>query len=103
MLGQLAREKPCLVQAALARRVPAVFATALYVGYGGLVSYGSDFYAEGFQAARLVERILHGARPRDVPVEGADRIDLAVNLNTAARLGVVVPRNLLLRADTLRR
>lgn len=91
------------LDAALARRLPAVFATALYVGYGGLVSYGSDYYAEGFQAARLVERILRGARPQDVPVEGADRIDLAINLNTAARLGVAVPRNLLLRADTLRR
>lgn len=92
-----------ILDASLARRLPAVFATALYVGYGGLVSYGSDYYAEGFQAARLVERILRGARPSSVPIEGADRIDLAINLNTAARLGVAVPRNVLLRADTLRR
>ena len=92
-----------MLDASLSRRLPAVFATALYVGYGGLASYGSDYYAEGFQAARLVERILRGARPQQVPVEGADKIDVAINLNTAARLGVSVPRNVLLRADTLRR
>lgn len=92
-----------MLDASLARRLPSIFATALYVGYGGLASYGSDYYAEGFQAARLVERILRGSRPQDVPVEGADRIDVAINLNTAARLGIAVPRNVLLRADTLRR
>jgi putative ABC transport system substrate-binding protein len=85
------------------RRVPAVFQASFYVGYGGLASYGSDYYAEGVQAARLVERILHGTRPRDLPVEGADRLHLAVNLKTAATLGVAVPRKILLRADTLRR
>ena len=69
----------------------------------GLASYGSDYYAEGFQAARLVARILRGARPQELPVEGADKLDLAVNLKTAAALGLTVPRKILLRADTLRR
>jgi putative ABC transport system substrate-binding protein len=92
-----------ILDASLARRMPAVFATALYVGYGGLASYGSDYYAEGFQAARMVERILRGARAQDLPVEAADGIDLAINLNTATRLGIVVPRKVLLRADTIRR
>lgn len=94
---------PALLEASLGLGVPAVFPVALYVGYGGLVSYGSDFYAEGFQAARQVERILRGVRPRDLPVEGADKIDLAINLNTAQMLGLAVPRKVLLRADTIRR
>ena len=92
-----------LLDASIAARFPAVFPAALYVGYGGLVSYGSDYYAEGFQAARLVEKILHGARPGSLPIEAAERIDLAINLETARRLGLSVPRKILLRADTIRR
>jgi putative ABC transport system substrate-binding protein len=92
-----------LLELSISSRIPAVFATSLYVGHGGLVSYGSDYYAEGAQAARLVAKILRGARAGDLPVEGADRIDLAVNLKTATSLGLAVPRKLLLRADTIRR
>lgn len=92
-----------LLEASLAAGVPAVFPATLYVGYGGLVSYGSDFYAEGQQAARLVDRILRGTRPQDLPVESTDKIDLAVNLNTAQLFGLAVPRKVLLRADTIRR
>lgn len=92
-----------LLDLSLAMRIPAVFTASFYVGYGGLTSYGADYYAEGFQAARLVARILRGARPQELPVEGVDKLDLAVNLKTAADLGLTVPRKILLRADTLRR
>jgi putative ABC transport system substrate-binding protein len=92
-----------ILEASLKSRVPAVFTTALWIGHGGLVSYGPDYYAQGVQAAGLVARILRGARPSDVPVEGADRIELAVNLKTADLLGVTVPRKVLLRAETFRR
>jgi len=92
-----------ILQASLASRIPAVFTTALWVGHGGLVSYGPDYYAQGLQAAGLVAKILRGARPQDVPVEGADRIELAVNLKTADLLGITVPRKVMLRADALRR
>jgi len=92
-----------LLEHSLASRVPTVFATALWVGHGGLVSYGPDSYAEGVQAASLVGKILRGSQPRDLPVEGAERIDLAVNLKTAELLGLTVPRKILLRADAFRR
>jgi putative ABC transport system substrate-binding protein len=92
-----------ILEHSLARRVPAIFTTALWVGHGGLVSYGPDSYAEGVQAATLVAKILRGVRPQDLPVEGADRIDLAVNLKTSELLGLTVPRKILLRADTFRR
>lgn len=92
-----------LLEVSLSSRIPAVFATSLWVGYGGLASYGPDYHAEGVQAARLVAKILRGARPGDLPVEGADRVDLAVNVKTASLLGVAVPRKILLRADTIRR
>ena len=92
-----------IIEQSLALRVPAVFGTALWVGYGGLVSYGPDYYAQGVQAAALVAKIRRGARPQDLPVEGAEKIDLAVNLKTADLLGLAVPRKILLRADAFRR
>ena len=92
-----------ILERSLALRVPAVFGTALWIGYGGLISYGPDYYAQGVQAAALVAKILRGARPQDLPVEGAERIDLAVNLKTADLFGLAVPRKILLRADAFRR
>ncbi len=92
-----------IIEQSLALRAPAVFGTALWVGYGGLMSYGPDYYAQGAQAAALVAKIRRGARPQDLPVEGAEKIDLAVNLKTAEVLGLTVPRKILLRADAFRR
>jgi putative ABC transport system substrate-binding protein len=92
-----------LIERSLALRVPVVFGTALWVGYGGLMSYGPDYYAQGVQAAGLVAKVLRGTHPRDLPVEGAQKIDLAVNLKTAELFGLTVPRTILLRADAFRR
>ncbi len=92
-----------ILEASLAARVPAAFTSALWVGHGGLVSYGPDYFAQGVQAGSLIAKLLHGARPHDVPVEGADKVDLAVNLKTADLLGLSVPRKILLRADGFRR
>jgi putative ABC transport system substrate-binding protein len=92
-----------ILEKSLAARVPAVFSSSIWIEHGGLASYGTEYYAQGVQAARLVSKILRGARPGDLPVEGADKIDLAVNLKTASNLGLAVPRKILLRADTIRR
>jgi ABC-type uncharacterized transport system substrate-binding protein len=78
---------------------PALFYNTFWAQAGALVSYGSDPNAEGVQAARLVARILRGERPQDLPVEGANKIELTINLKTARRLGVSVPREILVRAD----
>jgi putative ABC transport system substrate-binding protein len=92
-----------IIERSLAQRIPVVFGTALWVGYGGLTSYGPDYYTQGVQAGGLVAKILRGTQPQDLPVEGAERIDLAVNLKTADLLGITVPRKILLRADAFRR
>lgn len=92
-----------ILEVSLSSRVPAIFPTAAWVVRGGLVSYGPDYYAQGIQAARLVAKVLRGTKPQDLPVEGADRIELAVNLKTAALLGVKVPPKVFLRADRLER
>lgn len=78
---------------------PAIFANAFWVRAGGLVSYGHDDYEEGVQAARLVARILRGARPEDLPVEAVNLVKFAINMKTARFLKLDVPRVLLLRAD----
>jgi putative ABC transport system substrate-binding protein len=92
-----------IIERSLALRLPTVFGTALWVGYGGLMSYGPDYYAQGVQAASLVAKILRGERPQDLAVEGAEKIDLAVNLKTAELLGLTVPRKIMLRANAFRR
>jgi putative ABC transport system substrate-binding protein len=92
-----------ILEKSVASRLPAVFPSTLWVEHGGLVSYGADYRGEGLQAARLVAKILRGARPQDLPIEGAEKIDLAVNLKTAALLGLNVPRKVLLRAEWILR
>jgi ABC-type uncharacterized transport system substrate-binding protein len=92
-----------MLEASLRSRIPVVFGTALWVSRGGILSYGPDHHAQGVQAARLAAKILRGARPQDLPVEGARKIELAINLRTASQFGVTVPRRLVARAERLLR
>src|SRR5262249_16009642 len=92
-----------ILEASLKSQVPAVFTTGRWDGHGGLPASGPPSHPPRVQAASLVARIVGGARPADVPVEGADRIELAVNLKTADLLGITVPRKVMLRAETFRR
>jgi putative ABC transport system substrate-binding protein len=80
-------------------RIPVIAPWREYAAAGGLLSYGQDI-AESFRrAATYADRILRGARPGDLPIEQPTRIHLAVNSKTAKALGLVIPRDLLLRAD----
>lgn len=92
-----------ILDKSLKSRVPAIFATAHWVARGGLVSYGPDLYAQGVQAAGIVARILQGTRPQDLPIESADNIALAINLETARLFRLDVPRKILFRADVIQR
>jgi ABC-type uncharacterized transport system substrate-binding protein len=92
-----------ILDKSLKSRVPAVFATAHWVARGGLVSYGPDLYAQGVQAAGLVARILQGTRAQDLPIESADDIALAINLETARLFRLDVSRQILFRADVIQR
>jgi putative tryptophan/tyrosine transport system substrate-binding protein len=78
---------------------PAIFPWSFWVQAGGAASYGADLYAEGVQAARLLAKILRGARPADLPVEGINKIELAVNLKTLRAFGVTIPTALAGRVD----
>ena len=81
--------------------VPSVFDSPYWVEAGALMSYGAGTVAMGQQAARLVAKILRGERPQDLPVEGANRIDLVINLKTAKQLHLTIPESALARADRL--
>jgi putative ABC transport system substrate-binding protein len=84
---------------ALAHRLPSVYSFPQEVEDGGLISYGVDLDDQYRRAAALIDKILKGARPADLPVEGPTRFTLAVNLRTATALGIAIPPALLARAD----
>ena len=66
---------------------------------GGLLSYGASFLDLFRRAADLVDKILRGTKPADIPVEQPTKFDLVINLKTAKALGLTVPHNLLVLAD----
>jgi putative ABC transport system substrate-binding protein len=84
---------------ALAARLPTIHSLREYVEAGGLMSYGPNIPDLLRRAADFVDKILHGARPADIPVEQPTKFDLVVNLTTAKALGLTVPDKLLARAD----
>jgi putative ABC transport system substrate-binding protein len=69
-----------------------------YVAAGGLMSYGPN-YADLFrQAADMVDKILRGTKPSDIPVEQPNKFELVINVKTAEALGITVPEPLLATA-----
>jgi putative ABC transport system substrate-binding protein len=90
-----------VLEAAAQQGLPAMFDGAFYVEHGGLASYGSDFHDTGKQAARLVDKILKGAKPAEIPVEVNAKIEFTINLNTAKALGLTIAPEVLFQADRL--
>ena len=84
---------------ALVSRLPTMYGARTYVEAGGLMSYGADYNDLFRRAAGYVDKILRGARPRDLPVEQPTTFALIINLTTAKALGVQIPPMLLARAD----
>jgi ABC-type uncharacterized transport system substrate-binding protein len=80
-------------------RLPAIYFFRFFVTDGGLVSYGVDRSDSFRRAAAYVDRILRGAKPADLPVEGPTKFELVINLKTAKALGLDVPWILQQRAD----
>ena len=84
---------------ALTARLPTIYSQREYLDSGGLMSYGPNYLDLNRRAADLVDKILRGAKPADLPVEQPTKFDLVFNLITAKALGLEVPPTLLARAD----
>jgi putative ABC transport system substrate-binding protein len=80
-------------------RLPTIFNSRDYLQAGGLMSYGPNFPDLFRRAADLVDKILHGTKPGDIPVEQPTKFEFVFNLTTAKALGLTIPESFLLRAD----
>jgi putative tryptophan/tyrosine transport system substrate-binding protein len=80
-------------------RLPAVYGVREFAEAGGLMSYGPNIADQFRRAALYVDKIFKGAKPGDLPVAQATKLELVINLKTAKALGLTIPQSLLLRAD----
>jgi putative ABC transport system substrate-binding protein len=90
-----------IAEIAMSMRLPAIYTFREYVQSGGLMSYGSDLPELYRRAATYVDKILKGAKPGGLPLQTAEKFELALNLKTAKALGITIPPTLLARADEL--
>lgn len=87
-----------IIERADKHRLPAIYEWKEFVQSGGLLSYGADVQDVYRRAAGFVDKILKGAKPADLPVEGPVRFDVAVNVKTAQALGLTIPQSILSQA-----
>jgi putative ABC transport system substrate-binding protein len=90
-----------LTSLSLEGRLPTVYGNGSLVKAGGLMAYQADFVPLFRRSATLVDKILKGAKPADIPVEQLTKVELTINLKTAKALGLTIPPSLLLRADEI--
>jgi len=84
---------------AVGARLPTMHGLREWVEAGGLMSYGASFPDLYRRAAELVDKILRGAKPADIPVDQPTKFDLVINLTTAKAIELTIPESFLLRAD----
>ena len=83
----------------LKHRLPSIYSAAAHVRAGGLVAYSASLSDNFHRGASVVDKILKGAAPADLPVELPTKFELTLNLGTARALGLSIPSAVLLRAD----
>ena len=88
-----------IVELAAKVRLPTIYPYRQFVEAGGLMAYGIDISDVGYRVARLVEQILKGAKPGEIPIFQPTQFELSINLKTAKTLGIELPPLLVARAD----
>jgi putative ABC transport system substrate-binding protein len=88
-----------IAELAAKSRIPSVWHLSEFPYAGGLLSYGPDRVEQFRRAAYFVDKILKGTKPADLPVEQPTKFEFIINLKTAKRIGVIIPPNVLARAD----
>ena len=91
--------RPIIIEFATKQRLPTMFSSKADVEAGGLISYAASLTDAFRRTASYVDKILKGARPGDLPIEGPTKFELVINLRTAKALGVTIPKTILLQAD----
>jgi putative ABC transport system substrate-binding protein len=95
ILGQLKR----IVEFEAQNRLPAMYDDRAFPEGGGLMSYGTLLDDLDRRLAIYVDKIIKGAKPSDLPVEQPNKFELVINLKTAKQIGLIIPPNILARAD----
>jgi putative ABC transport system substrate-binding protein len=88
-----------IITLALGARLPTMFYSREFVQAGALVSYAPNYADELRHAADVVDKILRGTKPGDIPVEQPTKFEFILNLTTAKAIGLTIPESILLRAD----
>ena len=88
-----------IIELARKNRLPAMYNSRIDVEAGGLMSYGYDALERNQRVASLVDKILKGANPADLPVEQPTKFEFVINLKAAKQIGLTIPPNVLARAD----
>jgi putative ABC transport system substrate-binding protein len=88
-----------IIEFAAKSRLPAMYDEREFAEAGGLMFYGTDHADLFHRAATLVDKILKGAKPADIPVEQPTKFRFVINLKTAKQIGLTIPPNVLARAD----
>jgi len=81
--------------------IPTMYDMSFWVERGALASYGPELHEMGRQAARLVDKILKGAKPAEIPVEVSPKVEFVINLKVAKALGLTIAPEVLYRADRI--
>ena len=100
--GIFLRDRAAIAQALLERRIPSIAAFRENMEAGALISYGFDLMGLFYDIASYVQRLAGGAKPSDMPIEQSPRFYMAVNLKTAALLGVSLSDAFIARANEVR-
>jgi putative ABC transport system substrate-binding protein len=96
---EIFRNRASVAQLATKNRLPTMFALREFAEAGGLMAYGPSLTSMYADAATLVDKILKGAKPADLPIEQPSKFELVINLKTAKALGLTIPATLLFQAD----
>ena len=95
----LISQRAQLTDLAVKSGLPAIYPQTEYTEAGGLMYYGTNTPELYRRAATYVDKILKGAKPADLPVEQPTKFELVINLKTAKQIGLIIPPNVLARAD----
>ena len=99
--GLFSSHQKQIVSLATKHRIPTIYTRGGFVENGGLMSYGADEDESVKRIAMMIDKILKGAKPADLPVEQPTKFEFIINLKAAKQIALTIPPNVLARADKI--